>query len=419
MRSQKITILTMLAVILTTLLLPGDSQAQFQTNLLQGGSPTLCTPGPHTGSIAANQTWCAADNPHLLEGEVFVEAGATLILEPGVVVQGGIYDGMTVLGALQAYGRIDQEILFTSKDNSGAAQWRGLGFSGAASAGSLHYVTLRYGGMYHAEVGSYAVLAAKDMSSSGLDIVNSRILNSSYWTSGHTYGLTIDNSPFLLADSLVSGMGGASDDSAVRISGAATNGSIVQSEFSGNPGTTLIIDPDVQQVLVSGSHFHDNWRALVVSGDHVTVERNLIEHNMHPYVSTRGGLVVVSGSPTIRGNILRDNTADRGAGMTIAGSPLVINNVILGNHAAYGCSAVSLGVGAAPIFQHNTIAGNDGGDGSAICIDGEGAHGAFYNTIIAGQPVGVQSYWESATLELHHTLWDEVAQVESGDGFDR
>lgn len=415
MRASSIPKLALAAFLSFLILLPVPSVAQPSTTRSSTAALNNCVPGPHTGVINTDQIWCAADNPHLLEGEVIVEAGSTLTLEPGVEVQGGIYDGLTVRGVLQAIGAIDQEILFTSKENSGSAGWRGLGFLGATSSGSLYYVTLRYGGMYHSEVGSYAILAAKDMSASGLEIVNSHIQKSSFWTSGHTYGLTIDNSPFLLANSTVSDMGSASDDSAVRISGSGTSGSILHSEFSANTGTTMIIDPDVQQVLISENHIHDNWLGLVVSSGNVTVEKNIIERNTS-FVSTRGGLIVNGGSPIIRENILRNNTADRGGGMSIYGSPQVINNVITGNHAAYACSAIDIAAGSAPAFWHNTISGNDGGDGSAICIEGEGPHGVFNNTIIAGQPVGVQSAWENATLELHHTLWDDVAQVESGDG---
>ena len=35
-------------------------------------APAACVPGPHRGTITADQTWCAADNPHVLEGVVTI-----------------------------------------------------------------------------------------------------------------------------------------------------------------------------------------------------------------------------------------------------------------------------------------------------------------------------------------------------------
>jgi hypothetical protein len=110
-----------------------------------------CTAGLHSGEITTNQTWCAADNPHLVSGEVTVAAGATLTIKPGAIVQavldlGYTYSGMHILGRLEAIGTEEQPILFTSSTDSGPEQWRGLGFDGSAASGVLRYVTVRYGG---------------------------------------------------------------------------------------------------------------------------------------------------------------------------------------------------------------------------------------------------------------------------------
>ena len=38
-------------------------------------APQACTPGPHGGFLAADETWCASDNPHIMTGTVIAPAG--------------------------------------------------------------------------------------------------------------------------------------------------------------------------------------------------------------------------------------------------------------------------------------------------------------------------------------------------------
>ena len=60
-----------------------------------------CTPGPHSETITADQTWCLADSPHVLSGVVTVAAGATLTIEAGSTVKPA---AITVRGHLAAVG---------------------------------------------------------------------------------------------------------------------------------------------------------------------------------------------------------------------------------------------------------------------------------------------------------------------------
>jgi len=90
-----------------------------------------CTPGPHSGTIASNQTWCASDSPHMVTGSVTINSSVTLTIEPGVVVRfaTGLY--MDIRGTLIAEGVEGSEILITSNAASPAAgDWVGLQLSG-------------------------------------------------------------------------------------------------------------------------------------------------------------------------------------------------------------------------------------------------------------------------------------------------
>ena len=90
-----------------------------------------CTPGPHSGTIAADQLWCAADSPHTFSGDVTVAASATLTIEAGSVVNPR---DLTVQGRLVAVGAESSPITFT------AGSWNGISFAGGT--GHLAYTQI-------------------------------------------------------------------------------------------------------------------------------------------------------------------------------------------------------------------------------------------------------------------------------------
>jgi hypothetical protein len=384
----------------------------FWTGIMASQATAQCVAGPHSGAITANQIWCAADNPHLLDNEVTVAVGVTLTIEPGAIIQGTtIYTGMTILGELQALGTVGQPILFTSQADTGPEQWRGLGFEGGLAKGHLRQVIVRSGGMYHAlpngtspaEVFAYNVGAGK------LQIEDSLITRAAGSTSGGTWGVEVYNSHFVMTGTTISGLGAASDDRAMRIWGTST-ATVSNNTFTGNPGTTLIVGGEAV-ATISQNDFYGNWLAMSIAGDAVLVEKNQIHDNGFN-LDPKGGIRITGGSPTISRNIFRNNTSNSEGAIGIGGGrPSLINNVIVGNHAQYRCSAISIGTGS-PIFKHTTISGNDGGDGSAICA----LTGQFYNTIIANEGVGVNIPISTGSVQMVNTLWDNVLVRFVGDG---
>lgn len=76
-----------------------------------------------------------------------------------------------------------------------------------------------------------------------------------------------------------------------------------------------------------------------------------------------GGIRLVNASPTIVGNVIRDNQAGNGAGIhAVGGSPRIEANVIEQNAAAFGMVAgVRLTGGSTGVVVGNVIADNDGG----------------------------------------------------------
>ena len=89
-----------------------------------------------------------AGAPYILESDVYVDAGGTLSVGPGVTVQipGGC--GVYAYGTLNAQGTAESHVTFTSTSASpGPGSWEEIGFYGAgASASVMTYCDVTYGG---------------------------------------------------------------------------------------------------------------------------------------------------------------------------------------------------------------------------------------------------------------------------------
>jgi len=79
------------------------------------------------GPISVNTTWAAADSPFIVVDSVTVEAGATLTVEPGVVVRANADRAINVVGQLVAIGNPTVTLLFTVNATAPPAQrWSGI-----------------------------------------------------------------------------------------------------------------------------------------------------------------------------------------------------------------------------------------------------------------------------------------------------
>jgi hypothetical protein len=87
------------------------------------GPPNQCTaptgPGTtHSGNVAADETWTAADSPHVVSSSISVAQAATLTIEPCAVVQIHGGDGLTINGKLVADADAAHPITIDAMDAS-------------------------------------------------------------------------------------------------------------------------------------------------------------------------------------------------------------------------------------------------------------------------------------------------------------
>lgn len=101
-----------------------------------------------SGNITASETW-TSNNIYILNGWVYVKAGATLTIQPGTIIKGDFAtQGALIIerdAKIIANGTVDQPIVFTSQKSVGQrnyGDWGGLIICGRASCNAPANVSL-------------------------------------------------------------------------------------------------------------------------------------------------------------------------------------------------------------------------------------------------------------------------------------
>jgi hypothetical protein len=373
------------------------------------------------GNIERNTTWTRDDSPYLLLTSATVTAGATLIIEPGVVV---IASNNTVInvgsaggaGTLIARGTAKDPILFTSADLTPApGNWQGIAFADQAvdavvaagdyvSGSIMEHCIVEYAGSGTVSMGAvtcnisvpmFIACEIRHASRSGiranlsgsivLRVLNCNLHHNTHgpgqsggglYISGGTGHIITGNH---IHDNTALGAGGLyvsytiAGSNAMIADNLVENNSALLTTVGGGAG---FVGPNI---TVTGNTFRSNVAGGGVGGVFCGNANNLLFHNntvtlnvaMNDYV---GGLDVGGQGGTITGNTVTNNTSRFSAGgiRVSTSSVSVTNNIIANNtvtsptHTAGGI--LHMGSGTAS-YQGNTITGNSAGYGGGIHIN--------------------------------------------------
>jgi uncharacterized repeat protein (TIGR01451 family) len=315
--------------------------------------------------ITESQEWCAVDSPHQLTGDVTVNAGVTLIIQPGVTVKGSSGSEIKVLGDLKALGTFEEPIIFTSVSET-KGTWAGLVFDGGT--GDLRHTTVRYSGQSNS-AGIRSNIAVLNTVGGEVHMQNCQVLES-YDAAATEYGMYVNNGITTISDTLFSGNGngGAAApfyitgaDSVVTLTGNSITGNsrdrivlaagammghdttlspqtVLQgyelaSDFTVPPNITLTIQPGV--TVMGGSEIE-----LKVQGDLQaigTVENPIIFTSVSDTKGTWAGLVFDGGTGDLRHTTVRYSGQGNSAGVR---SNITVQNTVGGEVHMQNCQVL-------------------------------------------------------------------------------
>jgi hypothetical protein len=266
------------------------------------------------GTYTSNVTWTTAGSPYIINGNLTVGAGATLTIDPGVVVKlNGLFRTIYIDGRIVAAGTAANRITFTSyhddiggdSDGNGPSiglpgDWLNLHFRNNSSGNQFAYVDVLYGGYGSADQ-SYGAIKV----SSGATITLDHITARRNQRSGLLVGVSSDNPPYAGAsvthsDFLDNGNGISVNTGWLSLSGdsfVASNSKdgvwfnlasnytgpttyITRSQISDN-GRHGIYYNQISLALLPGQKPHGDWNNIFGNGDKHQLYTLFSHHFVH------------------------------------------------------------------------------------------------------------------------------------------
>jgi PKD repeat protein len=339
--------------------------------------PAVASATDVIGNLNADTNWTLAGSPYRLLGDVTVGPGATLTIEPGVIVEAAATDGLgsgadvnrvefIVRGALVANGTAATPIVIRGPGNTVGA-WYGVVFEPGARPSSITQAAIT-GGLYGVLGRSLLPVTLEDLTISGG-------VNGVLWVS--TAG------PALRRVTVRGGTGVG-----VELQDDGTNGSTATLEDCTLQAHTShgLVARERVTVTVTGTAVRDNQATgvLVYPQASATIERSHLLLN-RTGLEAQSGASLVMRNNVVAGNALKgldlsqaaskvfsviNNTIDRnradplnnaGAGVGVhvravaTASAFIIRNTNITNHGTVG---LQVDGATAPAIDHNNVWGN-------------------------------------------------------------
>lgn len=377
------------------------------------------------GTISENTVLDVAGSPYTVKGALTVNQGVALLVQPGVIVKFVDDAHLRVYGTLQARGRPNQRVVFTSiKDDSyggdtnqdggssapDAGDWTYIGFFDSSNDANsvIDYALIRYAGEHRgSRYGAIHIEAASPT------VTNSSI-SDSFW---YAISADVHSFPIVKGNTLANNQGNGLEIRAGTMSASGTWANVdVVYAMTGIVNvaetSTLTIQPGITVKFADGVYI-DVFGALKAQG---TAEQQIVFTSIKDDASggdTNGdgdSSVPAAGDWTMvrfrdqsnDANSIVSHSLIRCAGKQRVGaihleaaSPSLVNNVFTDN---YGY-AISADVNSFPTVRANNLTDNSG-NGLEIRAGSMSASGTWNNTDIVYSITGVTTVPEGTTLAI-------------------
>jgi len=322
---------------------------------------------------------------YLILQDLTVPADVVLFLFHGDTLRFGTTYSLNIVGRLQAFGKSNDSIYFTSSDSEGT--WEGIHFTNSQLQSELRYCNLSNavgtdgimgGGIYilnssvkikgcqfHNNTANYGAAIYCD-NNSMLDMDNCLISGNSANTSGGgLYGLSTDS--LFIENSVFDHNIAASGGGALALKDSKAY--LLQNDFianeAGNGAAVHFDNVTADSAMFSWNTFKSNTATLnggglyVKSSNSISISRNLFIDNS----SVLGGAVFFNNSSAdyFNNTVISNTTTGLGGGLNSdGGSNNIFNNILWENFSSDGSQIAGSGITA----TYNNIEGGHPGTGN-------------------------------------------------------
>jgi hypothetical protein len=265
-----------------------------------------------SGPISTDTTWTKTNSPYRLTGNVIVDNGIILTIEPGVTVDFYAYT-LQVMGTLNARGTSDNNIILFSS------------YSGNPTSIYLTYSSTNW----NESTGTGSIIENSILSSTYISIVNcSPKISNNYFTNNRITSIGISGgSPLILNNAFNIQATGIS-----ITSGSSASPTISSNFIKCNSGSSSYgINAGNNNAYISDNNITGCYTGVYATGNS-TITRNLIRSNTN-------GISISGSMATIENNIITSNNYGINGGGTVRNNTIGNNQV--GILASIGSSNIS------------------------------------------------------------------------------
>ena len=308
---------------------------------------------PVRGVIDEDTTWTADGNDYIMTGSIIIDKGATLTIEPNVIIKvDGEYSIRVYHGGLVARGTETKPITFTTTSgNPVPGSWGYISFEDASFDGSiLQHCIVEYAGCS----GDGAIWA-----DSASPFIDNCVIHENA-----NHGLYLKSSASVISNNEISGNSADDNGGGIYIysSDAVTiSGNTIFDNSADDYGGGIYISYSdtvtISDNTISGNSADDYSGGIYIYSSTVTINDNTISGNSAD--DNGGGINIYSSSGTVEisGNKISDNTisGSHGAAVYTKSSGPFTNNTITNNKAEGGGNTNAVFIDATPAFNYNSF----------------------------------------------------------------